>query len=467
MTKTLNGELGTFRSTFAGRLLTPGDDGYDSARTVWNGDIDRRPAVIARCSTAAQVADAIRFARDRVLEISVRGGAHNFAGFAVCEGGLMIDLSPMNQVSVDPDSRRAMVGGGTTWGELDAASQEHGLAVTGGFISHTGVGGLTLGGGMGWLTRKAGLSCDNLLSAEVVTANGRVLKTSQDDSADLFWALRGGGGNFGVVTRFEFRLNEVGPLVNLGLFFWGADRGVEALKFSRDFVRDLPENNAGFIAGLSAPPAPFVPEQYQLAPGFALAVVGFGSAEEHARVVQPIRDSLPPLWELVTPLPYTQLQQIFDEGNPFGVFAYDKGINLEGMSDQAIDVMAEHLPRKSSPLSLVPIYVLDGAYSDVGDDQTAFGGKRAPIFAVGIIGVCPVPELLQAERLWVRSFWDALRPHASEGSYINMLTEYEEDRVLASYGAAKYERLARIKAEYDPDNVFHLNQNIKPALQPV
>ena len=278
----------------------------------------------------------------------MRGGGHNFAGFGVCEGGLMIDLSGMRQVTIDPATRRAVCGGGATWADLDAASQAHGLAVTGGFISHTGIGGLTLGGGIGWLTRKMGLSCDNLLAAEVVTADSRIVRASADQNADLFWALQGGGGNFGVVTSFEYQLHQVGPLVHLGLFFWGVDQGAEALRFSRDFVATLPEAMGALIAGLSAPPAPFVPEQYRLAPGYALLVVGFGSAEEHARVVQPIRATLPPLFELVTPIPYAQLQQMFDEGNPWGILGYEKALSLDELSDEAIAVVTAHLPRKSS-----------------------------------------------------------------------------------------------------------------------
>lgn len=468
MTQVLDPGLDTFRADFTGLVVTPADPDYDSARSVWNGAIDRHPAVIARCSSAKEVAAAIAFARSRGLEMSVRGGGHNFAGFAVCEGGLMIDLSGMRQVTIDADARRAVCGGGATWGDLDAASQAHGLAVVGGFISHTGIAGLTLGGGIGWLTRKTGLSCDNLIAVEVVTADGRILQASADQNADLFWAIRGGGGNFGVVTSFTYRLHEVGPLVHLGLFFWGADQGTEALRFSREVVTTLPADMGILIAGLSAPPAPFVPEQYHHAPGFALLVVGFGSAEEHQTAVQPIRDALPPLFELVTPMPYTALQQMFDEGNPWGIMGYEKALHLDDLSDDAIVVMAEQLPKKSSPLSFMPIFVLGGAYAQVADDETAFSGSRAARFVVNIAAVCPDLELLKADRAWVRSVWDALRPYATgAGSYVNFMSEYDEDRVRASYGAAKYERLARIKAEYDPDNVFHLNANVKPALAPV
>jgi hypothetical protein len=448
-----------------GEVLRPGDASYDEARSVWNGDIDRRPALIVRCATAEHVAEAIAHGRAQGIEISVRGGGHNFGGSAVCDDGLMIDLSPMNAVAVDPGARRARCGGGTTWAELDAATQAHGLAVTGGFISHTGVAGLTLGGGMGWLTRKAGLSCDNLGSAQLVLADGRVVSASAGENDDLFWAIRGGGGNFGVVTEFEFALHEVAPLANLGLFFWGADQGAEALRFSRDVVAGLPDGVGALIAGLSAPPAPFVPEEHQLQPGFALLLASWGSPEAHAELVAPVRDGLEPLFELVTPIPYVALQKMFDEGNPWGTYAYEKALYLDELSDAAIDVFAEHLTRKASPLSFVPVFPLDGAYERVGDDDTAFGGSRSARFCFNIAAVCPVPELLVADRAWVRDFWEAMRPHASgAGSYVNFMTDVEEDRVRAAYGEAKYERLARIKAEYDPENVFHLNANIKPAV---
>jgi FAD/FMN-containing dehydrogenase len=455
--------LQAFRDSFGGQVILPGDLEYETARRVWNGDIDRRPALIARCATPVDVAAAIELARQEDLELTVRGGGHNYGGSAVCDDGLMIDLSPMNAVRVDPGARRARCGGGSTWADLDGATQQHGLAVTGGFISHTGVGGLTLGGGMGWLTRKAGLTIDNLVSAQVVTADGRVLTASEAEHPDLFWALRGGGGNFGVVTEFEFALHEVGPLVNLALFFWPPEQGVDALRFSRDFVTRLPDGVGALIAGLSAPPAPFVPEAVRLTPGFALAVASWGSPEEHAALVAPVRDALPPLFELVTPIPYGALQKMFDEGNAWGMHAYEKALYLDDLSDEVIDLFADLLPRKASPLSFVPVFPLDGAYAAVGDDDTAFGGSRSARWAFNISAVAPVSELLVADQAWVRTFWEALRPNASgAGSYVNFMADVEEDRVRAAYGA-KYERLARIKGRYDPGNLFRHNVNIKPA----
>jgi FAD binding domain/Berberine and berberine like len=464
MVQLAESDIGSLRAQFGGAVLTAADADYEEARHVWNGVIDRRPAVIARCASAKDVGAAIQFGRQRGLRLSVRGGGHNYGGYAVCDDGLMIDLSGLKQVQVDPASRRVTCGGGTTWGELDAATQAHGLAVTGGFISTTGVAGLTLGGGIGWLSRQAGLSADNLISAQMVTAEGKTVRASADENPELFWALRGGGGNFGVVTTFEFQLHGVGPMVNLGLFFWTVDQGTEALRFSRDFVRDAPDGVTPFIAGLSAPPAPFVPDQYHFARGYALVVAGFGSADEHARIVEPIRQTVPPSFELVTPMPYTQLQQLFNGAAPWGLLAYEKALYLDELSDEVISVFTDFMPRAASPLSFVPVFDLSGAYSRVAEDATAFGGSRSARYVFNIAAGCPTPELFEADRTWVRSFWDALRPYATgSGSYVNFMAEIEDDRVRAAYGASKYDRLARVKAEYDPQNLFRLNANIKPA----
>ncbi len=461
-------DIGAFRADLSGTVLTRGDNGYDEARSAWNGEIDRYPAVIARCVDAADVVAAIGFARQRGLEISVRGGFHNTAGTAICDNGLMIDLSPLRHVEVDPSTRRARVGGGATLGDLDAATQVHGLAVPAGIVSHTGVGGLALGGGMGWLTALHGLTADNLASAEVVTADGRRLRAAADEHSDLFWALRGGGGNFGVVTEFEFRLHPVGPVVHLGLFFWGLDQGTEVLKLGRDVFATLPAQANAMITSVNAPPAPFVPERFHFVPGYIMAIVGFGSAEEHTQVLASIREALPPLFEFVTPMPYVQLQQMLDEAVGWGLNCYEKSLLLDELSDEAIAVITDHQARKTSPLSMMEIDRLGGAYAEVGEDDTAFGGSRSTRFAVSIIGLTDDPESLPAARAWVRSFWEALRQQATDaGSYLNAMADIEEDRVRACYGPAKYERLARIKAEYDPDNVFHHNVNIKPALQPI
>ncbi|MEU0095507.1 FAD-binding oxidoreductase [Kribbella sp. NPDC006257] len=463
MTQTASSGIEELRTRFGGQVLGPDDARYDEARKVWNADIDRRPAVIARCQSAADVQAAVLYATEHALEISVRGGAHSMSGAAVVDDGLMIDVSGLKAITVSPSSKRALVGGGATLAELDAATQAHGLAVPAGAISHTGVAGLTLGGGMGWLTRKHGLSLDNLESVQIVTADGELRRAAGDENPELFWAVRGGGGNFGVVTEFEFRLHEVGPIVQYGLQFWGLDEGADVLRLARDLIPALPREFNVVIGCVSAPPAPFVPEELRGQPGYALIVVGVTSPEAHEEVLATIRETLPPLFEVATPMPYTELQKSIDEGNAWGFHCYDKGSYLEDLSDEAIQVITEQWPLRRSPLSNTLFYRLDEAYSEVGEDDTAFGGGRSPRYAVFIVAICPTPELLDHDRAWVRSFWEALRPHAiGIGGYVNAMAESEDARVRATYGP-KYERLARIKAIYDPGNVFHRNANIRPA----
>jgi FAD/FMN-containing dehydrogenase len=366
---------------------------------------------------------------------------------------------------VDPDARRARVGGGALLADVDAATQVHGLATPVGLIGHTGIGGIALGGGMGWLTRKFGLSCDNLESAQIVTAAGRVLRVAEDENPDLFWAVRGGGGNFGVVTEFEFRLHEVDPMVELGFFFWSLEDGPAALRLARDVIATMSLDVNVVVGSMNAPPAPFVPEAHHFTPGYVMLLTGFDGTPEHARLVARIRESLPPLFDMVTPMPYVELQKMLDEGNAWGFYCYEKATYVEDLSDDVIDVVAEQVLRKSSPMSLLLFYRLDSAYSRLAEDDTAFGGGRSPRFAAFIVAFAPDRDLLAADRVWVRTFWEALRPHAvGDGSgYVNELMEFDEDRVRSTYGARKYERLARIKGEYDPGNRFHLNANIKPA----
>jgi FAD/FMN-containing dehydrogenase len=465
MTQTVSQGIGELRTSMDGPVVAPGDREFDNRRRVWNAEIDRRPSVIARCATATDVSSAIGLARNLDLEVSVRGGAHDTSGMAVCDDGMMIDLSLLNSVDVDPGARRARVGGGALLGDLDAATLANGLAVPAGLISHTGVGGLTLGGGMGWLSRKYGLSIDNLASADVVTADGRMLRASDDENPDLFWAIRGGGGNFGVVSSFEFRLHELDPMVQMGLFFWGIDQGREALALLGEITESMPPDINAVVAALNAPPAPFVPTEHHFAPGFALLMTGFDGTPEHARLATRIRQTLPPLFELVTPMPYVDLQRLLDEATAWGQYAYDKGSYVEAMSDDVIDAVTEQVSLKNSPMSLALFYRLDGAYSEVQDDETAFGGGRSPRYAMFLNGVAPDANLLAADRNWVRGFWERLRPLAigTGDGYINGTADFQDDRVRNSYGPAKYERLAAIKADYDPDNVFHRNANIKPA----
>jgi FAD/FMN-containing dehydrogenase len=456
-------DLDRLRSRFSGRVITAADGDYDQARSVWNGAIDAHPAVIARCAGPGDVAAAVRYAQETGLEISVRGGAHSFAGAAVGDGGLTIELSAICQVTVDPDTRTARAGGGATLAQLDAATQAHGLAVPAGTVSHTGIGGLTLGGGFGWLTPQYGLSCDNLLSAQIVTAAGAVLRASAEQHPELFWALRGGGGNFGVVTEFEFRLHPVG-LAQLGLFFWDAGDGQAALTLAQQVTADLPPRMGALIFGGNAPPAPFVPQQHHFRPGFGLLVAGFGVDAEHARLAGQIRAALPPLVQFTAPIPYTGLQQILDEAAPWGILAYQKALYLDALSPEAISIITAQLPRKQSPMSQLLAIPLGGAFCQVPDQATAFGGPRAPCVVVTAAAFAPEPGLLAADRDWARQLWQDLLPYSQgPGSYVNLMADYDADRVQASYGPAKYQRLAQIKAAYDPGNVFHRNPNINPA----
>jgi FAD/FMN-containing dehydrogenase len=463
MTQTVGDEVGTLRAAMEGAALLPGDADYDQARKVWNAEIDRRPAVIARCLTAEDVASAVRFGVQRGLEISVRGGAHGAAGKAVVEGGLMIELSRLNHVHVDPEARTARVGGGALLLDVLAATQEHGLATTVGMVAHTGVGGLTLGGGMGWLSRKHGLSIDNMLSAQVVTADGRILRASHDDNPDLFWAIRGGGGNFGVVTEFEFALHPVGPMIQAALLFWSPEQGKDFFRMAREVCRDLPPDVNVVIGCITAPMAPFVPPEHQGNPGYALIVVGFGDPAEHDGVVRRAREALPTLWEFVDVMPYLALQQMLDEDNAWGQYDYDKGGYLPELTDDVIDAITERFLTKQSPGSVLLFYRLDGAYLDVPDDATAFSGRRVPGYNVFIIAVCPNQQVLDADRQWVRDLYGALQPSMGEETYVNALIDETDDLVRLAYGPEKYDRLAEIKRRYDPDNVFHLNANIRPA----
>ena len=452
---------------FSGRVVTVTDPDYDTVRMVWNGAVDHRPALVAQCESAQDVAAAVVAARSRGLDVSVRGGAHNFAGNAVWTDALTVDLRRMNAVRVDPVTRTAYCQGGALLSDLDAATQEHGLAVPAGTISHTGVGGLTLGGGFGWLTHDHGLTIDNLRSAQVVLADGRIVETSPDSHPDLFWAIRGGGGNFGVVTEFRFGLHPVGPMVHMALLFWPIEQGLEALRTIHETLAGLPAGCGALVAGgLNAPPAPFVPEQYQLAPGHALIVAGFGTPEAHAAVVDGVRARLAPLFEFVTPMPYTVLQSMLDEAAPPGILAYERALYLDDLTEDVIKVMADFSATKNSPMSFSPVFAVNGAYSAVPDDATAFGGSRQPGYVVNLACVAPTPELLAADTAWVKEYWEALVPFArNTGSYVNFMVERDQERIVAAYGAEKYRRLAAIKAEYDPDNVFRHNANIKPAAQ--
>jgi FAD/FMN-containing dehydrogenase len=464
MTATSNADLDSLRSAVCGDVLVPGDPGYDDGRRIWNAQIDRRPAVIVMASEAKDVVAAITYARATGLEISVRGGAHNTGGYAVGDDGLMINLGRMNGVEVDAGNRRARVGGGALLSDLDAATQAHGLATPGGMISHTGVGGLTLGGGMGWLTRLHGLTIDNLTGAEVVLADGSIVWASATEHPELFWALRGGGGNFGVVTTFEFALHQVGPTVAVGMFFWTLDRATEALRTLRDTIPGLPQDSNVIVGMLNAPPLPFVPPDLHFAPGVLFVVVGFGDPAAHADQCAQIRGALAPSFEFMTPMPYVAVQQLQDEATAWGHYAYEKGTQLPELTDDVIDVLVTHLPRRTAPHSMILFYRLDHAYSAVEENATAYGSTRTPRYATMLVGFADDMDAWAADRDWVRNLWTALQPHSlGIGDYINNMVEVDPERILASYGPEKYARLAGIKAQYDPDNVFRRNVNIPPA----
>jgi FAD/FMN-containing dehydrogenase len=460
MTRTID-HTNELRAAMHGTVVVAGDADYDEARRVFNAEFDRHPAVVAQCTSAADVAAAVRYARAEDLEIAVRAGAHSVSGQSSVAGGLVVDLSRMREVAVDPEARRVRVQGGALLTDMNVATQAHGLAVPGGVVGHTGVAGLTLGGGMGWLSRVAGLSIDNLLDAEVVLADGRIVHASPDEHPDLFWALRGGGGNFGIVTEFGFRCREVGPTIQFALFFWSLDQGTEALRCMREVCADLPRGVMPIFGAVNAPPAPFVPEQHRLQPGYVLMLAGFGTSEEHTAAVEQVRVQCPPLFDLVTPMPYVELNQLFDEASPWGLHYYEKSVYLGELTDDVIEVITEYAPAKTSPLTVALFYRLDEAYTEVAEDDTAFSGTRTPRWATFLYAATTDAESLPAERAWTRAFHEALRPLSlGDTAYVNGMAEDEPDRVRASYGAAKYARLAAIKAEYDPDNAFHRNINI-------
>jgi FAD/FMN-containing dehydrogenase len=447
---------------FRGRLIGAGHADYDLARAVWNGAIDRRPRLIARCLGAADVVAAVRFGRERGLEIAIRGGGHNVAGTAVCDGGLVIDLSAMRAVRVDPAGRRAWVQGGALWGDVDQETQAHGLATTGGIVSHTGVAGLTLGGGVGWLMRKHGLTVDNLLAADVVTADGERLRASEDEHPDLFWALRGGGGNFGVVTSFEFRLHAVGPTILAGPILWDASEAREVLRFYRDFVREAPDELGTVVRFGTAPPLPVIPEALHWRPVLMLGTCYAGPIEDGERALRPLRKFRLPLLDLVGPTAYSGFQGALDSTVVHGWSYYWKSTHLPELGDELIDVIAEHAFSCSSPRSYVALFHLQGAVSRVAEARTAFGNRQAS-HAITLDSVWrPGEDFGERDTAWTRRCFAALGRFRA-GVYVNFLGGDEApDRVREAYGASVYDRLVEVKSTYDPENVFHHNQNIRP-----
>ena len=435
-----------------GDLLCPGDDHYDSARTIHNGMIDRRPALIVRCAGVADVMAAVTFARSNNLVVAVRGGGHGVPGFAVCDGGLMIDLTRMKAVRVDPVHRTARAEGGATWGDFDHETQAFGLATTGGIARPTGIAGLTLGGGHGYLMRAYGLACDNLLSVDVVTADGRLLTASATEHTDLFWGVRGGGGNFGVVTAFEYRLHPVSQMLG-GLLVYPMAHAKDVFRFYRDFTQTAPEA-LGSLCNLATLP--------DGTPAAVVLLAYNGSVEDGERLLRPLRECAPLLADQVGLLPYIALQSIVENFNPPGLRNYWKSNYLQDLSDGAIDVLVDHYSTVPAPHTHVVIEHLGGAVRRVGEDETAVDHREA-LYNFLIVGMWTDASEDAKVIGWVRELWGALQPFSSGGLYVNYEAEHDMGRVQAAYSPAKYARLAAVKTKYDPTNLFRLNQNIPPA----
>jgi len=456
------GAISELTATVRGRVTTPGMPDYDAARTIWNAMIDRRPSVIVQCASAADVIHAVRFCRAHDINPAVRGGGHNIAGNAVCDGGLMIDLSPMKSVQVDPAKRTARVEAGATLADVDHDTQAFGLATPVGINSTTGIAGLTLGGGFGWLSRKLGLSIDNLLSADVVTAAGELVKASNTENPDLFWAIRGGGGNFGIVTSFEFKLHPVGPEVLSGLIIHPLAEAQTVLRYYRDFLKTTPEEFVCWFVLRLAPPLPFLPAEWHGKGILALAVCYAGPIADGERVAKPLRTFGKPIADVIAPHPFTAWQKILDPLLAPGARNYWKSHDYREVSNGLIDVLVDHAQRIPDPMAEIAFAQLGGAVSRVPLDATAYTHRDAE-FVLNVHGRWTDPAKDSACIGWARELFMAAAPFATGGAYVNFLTEEEGDRVRAAYGT-NYHRLAEIKKKYDPTNFFRRNQNILPAV---
>jgi FAD/FMN-containing dehydrogenase len=456
----LDADVGEHLSNLKGSLLTPDSPGYDEARTIWNAMIDRRPGLIVRCADAADVARAVRFARSHDLLVAVRGGGHNIAGNAVCDGGLMIDLSPLRSIRVDQATRTARVGAGCTLGDVDRTTQGYGLATPLGVNSTTGIAGLTLGGGFGWLSRRLGLTIDNLLSAEVVTANGEIVRASVRENPELFWAIRGGGGNFGIVTAFEFQLHPVGPEVLSGLVIHPLASAREVLRFYRDFLPTTPEAFACWFVLRLAPPLPFLAPEWHGKPILALAMCWSGDIAEGERVAAPLRGFGKPLADVVGRAPFADWQTALDPLLTPGFRNYWKSHDFRELSDGLIEVLLAYAGKIPDPNSEIAYAQLGGAISQVPQEATAYGHRESQ-FAMNVHGRWADAEKDEACIGWARDLFKAAAPFATGAVYVNFMTQDEGERVRAAYGS-NYERLVQLKRKYDPTNLFRLNQNIRP-----
>lgn len=448
-------------ATLEGVLLGPDDDGYDEVRAVWNGRFDRRPALIARCASTADVAAAVRFARAEGMAISVKSGGHAYAGNTVGEGGLLIDLGLMNGVSVDADARIAAVSGGAVWRDVDEATQAHGLATPAGTVSNVGVAGFTLGGGAGWLTPKHGLAVDNLVSAEVVTADGDVVEASEAENPDLLWGLRGGAGNVGIVTRFDLRLHPFGPEVFAGQIMHPVERAGEMLRFFRDQMRDAPDDLAAFFFFLRVPPLEFFPEEHHGKIAIDFVLTWLGPVEEGEAALAPFRRFEDPIFDMVGPQPYLVLQQSFDAGMaPKGNRWYSRFHYMDALTDEAIDTIVGGIEPLPGEFTTVYLASESGAPGRVASDATAFP-HRGDGYSIHIFPGWVDPSADEAVMDWARGFGDAVAAHANGGVYVNMLAEDEGTRIAAAYGD-NFRRLAEVKAKWDPENVFRMNHNVPP-----
>jgi hypothetical protein len=448
------------RSCIRGQLIQPSDEAYDSARRVYNSMIDKRPNLIVMCTDVADVIAAVNFARDNGMLVAIRGGGHNGGGLGVCDGGLVIDLSRLKGVRVDPMAHTARVGGGCTWGDVDHATHAFGMAVPSGIISTTGVGGLTLGGGIGHLTRKCGLTIDNLLSVDVILADGRFLTASSDRNEDLYWAVRGGGGNFGVVTSFLFRLHPVST-VYAGPTFWPLEQADGVMKLYREFIVDAPDDINGFFAFLTVPPAPMFPQQLHGRKVCGIVWCCTGSAEEAEKLLKPVRQFGKPAFDHVGTMPHPSLQSIFDPIFPPGLQWYWRADFVKEMSDKAVGLHVEYGSRLPTMHSTMHLYPVNGAVHRIGRSETAFS-YRDVTWAEVIVGVDPDPGNRDKIVGWTKEYWDALHPYSAGGAYVNFMMEEGQDRVQATY-RDNYQRLAMVKRKYDPTNFFRVNQNIRPA----
>ncbi|GAC1511178.1 MAG: FAD-binding oxidoreductase [Candidatus Dormibacteraceae bacterium] len=451
--------LDKLREQVRGDVIGPENEGYDQARKVYNAMIDRRPSVVVRPVNVGDVMAAVNFARESRLDLAVRGGSHSVPGFGTCDGGVVIDMSRMRSVRVDPAKRTARAEGGATWGDFNAATHAFGLATTGGIISTTGVAGLTLGGGLGYLSRGFGLSCDNLVSADVVTADGRFLIASEKENEDLFWALRGGGGNFGVVTTLEFRVHPVKDIYG-GPMFYELKHIRDILAFYREYIADAPEQMGAFPAFQIAPPLPFIPEKRHGEPFIARVACWAGPIDQGEKALKPFHDVAPVMAEHVGPMPYPALNSAFDGLVPPGLQHYWKANFVKELTDDAIAAHIVHGPKVPAVNSTMHIYPINGACHKLKADETAFAYRDAN-FATVIAGMWPEPSHNADNTRWVREYYDATAPHSEEGGYINFMSEDDQSRIKANY-KGNYTRLVEVKRKYDPNNLFHVNQNIKP-----